>query len=235
MAIGSFSSNSKAPSEIYLSINGGKITQEWKSEPKEEWIPAGMEVLTKEITMGENKGKIKWYVEYDYLDGRISNLEVAETNFGNKIRLTITDGPLTYVLTFPVESSYGKDFIMKMNNLNLSKEIRFTPWTADAESWAKFTGKKTEKGKSGLTLRQDGEKVSNYYTKDDPKGMPQIVEKKIGKQVKWDDTDRLAFFYDQLDRFIEKVSNSSDQSRAKVVDDLLVKAEQTVATDDLPF
>ena len=185
--------------------------------------------------MGDNKGKQKWYVEFDFLEGIIKNAEISETNFGNKIKLSISDGPVSYVLSLAIESSYGKDFITKMNNLDLSKPVYFFPWTMTADAWTQLTGKKSEKGKSGLTLKQDGEKIAPYYTKDDPKGMPEIVEKRVGKQVKWDDTDRLAFFYDELDKFVEKVSGSTQRNVERVVEDIISKAEKEVVVDDLPF
>ena len=46
---------------------------------------------------------------------------------------------------------------------------------------------------TGITLYQDGEKIAPYYTKEDPKGLPQMVKIKVKGKEQWDDSDMMTF------------------------------------------
>lgn len=240
MGVGSRNSSFKT----YLSIFGGEIVQEWrKEEPSEDKIPAGKELQTREISQGKNAGKTVWYVGYDYLAGMLSDVSLdTEGDFGARIILTVKDVDDTYVLTLPVNSSYGNDFLMKMENIDLSKEVSFEPWQMDKDAWYNLTKKKTKNGRSGLTIRQDDEKVPKAYTKEEPNGLPELQIKKVGKETKVNDDDRMIFLYERLDEFMEQVkqantASSPEPSGGKYTDAMspdAVDSEEEV-DDDLPF
>jgi hypothetical protein len=42
-------------------------------------------------------------------------------------------------------------------------------------------------------LYQDGQKIAPYYTKEDPKGLPQMVKIKVKGKEQWDDSDMMQF------------------------------------------
>lgn len=226
----------------YLSIYGGEIVQEWrKEEPSADKIPAGKELQTREISMGKNAGKKIWYVGFDYVAGKLTNVKLdTEGDFGSRIILTIQDVDDNYILTLPINSSYGQSFLMKMTGIDLSKEVSFEPWQMSKEEWKKLTGRDTKNGKSGLTIKQDDEKIDNAYTKDEPNGLPELIIKKVGKETKVNDDDRMIFLYERLEEFIQAV-NAADTTSSKPADGKYTDAGAPASDDndedydDLPF
>lgn len=241
MALG----NKEQNYSTYLSIFNGQIVQEWrKKAPKEEHIPAGKELKTREITMGKNSGNTVWYVGYDYVAGMLTNVKLdTEGDYGSRIILTIKDVDDTYILTIPVKSSYGQSFLFKMLNIDLSKEVSFEPWTMDEEQWRALTGKTKKGGKSGLTIRQgegDDNKIENVYTKDEPNGLPDLVRKETREGVKWYSDDRDDFLLGKLeDEFIPAVNGANNEPSKPAGNATNAPApgadQQEEEEDDLPF
>jgi hypothetical protein len=230
MALG----NKSSSNATFLTTFGGKIVREWrKEEPKAEYIPEGKELKHRTT----NKGNEVWYVEFDYLAGSLKKVELDdEGDFGARIKVHVQDVDENYILTLPVQSSAGMDFLMKMEAIDLSKEVSFEPWRMDAATWKSFTGKDSKNGKAGLTIKQNDEKIAKYYTKDDNKGMPEIIIKKVGKETKIDDADRMIFLYEKLDQFIAAVDaksagNTGNMTGAQAPTGSNAKEEE----DDLPF
>lgn len=224
----------------YLSIFGGEIVQEWrKEEPSEDKIPAGKELQEREISMGKNAGKKIWYVGFDYLAGMLTGVKLdTEGDYGSRIILTVKDVDDTYILTLPVNSSYGQSLLMKMEGIDITKEVSFQPWQMDKDAWKNLTGKTTKNGRSGLTIKQDDEKIENTYTKEEPKGCPELVIKKVGKETKVNDDDRMIFLYEKLDEFIASV-NTTNNEPTEPADGKYTDAGEPESDeeeeDDLPF
>src|SRR5690606_20191906 len=110
----------------YLSIFGGEIVQEWrKDEPKADWIPAGKELKTRKNQKGKNEGKTVWYVGFDYVEGLIKEVTLKPGEYGSQLVLKLQDVDEMYVLSMNIDSSAASSFLMKMENLDLSKEVSF--------------------------------------------------------------------------------------------------------------
>lgn len=190
----------------YLSIYGGEIVREWrKARPSDDQIPLGKELQEREISQGPNKGNTVWFIGYDYVTGTIDNIELDDSgNWGASINITIKDIDETFILQLKADSSYGTDFLMKLPNIDLSQEVSFEPWSMTPDEWLKLTGKSVAGNRSGLTIRQgaNDDKVEKYYTKDDPKGLPEIIIKQGRGGTKVDSDDRDEFLLDRLEEYI---------------------------------
>ena len=136
--------------------------------------------------------------------------------------------------------SYGESFLLRMENIDLSKPLTFVPWLMTPEDWYKLTGKSTKNNKSGLTLKQDGEKINPYYDKENPNGMPEFKKKTVKGEVKWDTDDRDDFLFNKFVAFCDKAKNIVVAKPARTVNaptEALVSAADDfdLDDDDLPF
>ena len=218
MGLGSRSGGSN---KNYLGIYGGQIAREWrKKKPSEAEIPAGKELQEREISKGPNAGNTVWFVGFDYLEGKVNDLKLdTEGKYGDKIVIEIDDVGDIFQLEFGANSSYGSDFLMKLPNIDFDADIILQPWTMTPEEWFELTDKKVTGNRSGLTIYNgtyDKEnKVYNYYTKDNPNGLPEIIIKKgrNGKN-KVDSDDRDNFLLDQFEAFIAENFNDEGTPKA---------------------
>jgi hypothetical protein len=60
--------------------------------------------------------------------------------------------------------------------------------------WSMIDSKDATKKVTGITCYQ-GAKIAPFYTKEDPKGLPEMVQVKVKGKVTWDDTDMMDFLF----------------------------------------
>ena len=222
--------------KTFLNISNGKVIQEWKDKPRDEWVPQDRELLSKTITKGVNEGKLRYYVEYDYVSGHITGIELDRSDLGDRIKLTLSDKGDEFILSISTDSAYGESFMQMMNNIDVGAEITVTPWSMTPDQWFDLTGKTVKSNKVGLTIKQLGAKLDKFYTKDNPNGMPQLVQKTVKGKVEWDSTDRDNFLYEELLRFIEKANASVSTSvKNSVLAGFEDDTDDDGTDDDLPF
>ena len=220
--------------KTFLNISNGKVIQEWKEAPKPEWVPVGKELLSKTISKGVNEGKLRYYVEYDFVSGHITGIELDRSDIGDRIKLTLNDAGDEFILSISTDSAYGESFMNQMNNIDLGAEVTLQPWSMTPDQWFDLTGKTVKSNKVGLTLKQGGAKLEKYYTKENPNGMPQLVQKTVKGKVEWDSTDRDNFLYEELLKFIEKANASAAVATQNSVFAGLEDSDDDI-DDGLPF
>lgn len=230
--------------KVYLNISNGKVIQEWKEKPKDEWVPEGYELKSRIISKGVNQGKERFFIEYDGISGELLDVNLEKTDTGNRMVFTIVDDGQTYILQLDMDNAYGEAFLLRMNNLNVTNPINFKPWSMDAGEWFNLTGKTIKGTKSGLTIYQGEAKINSFYTKEEPNGLPDLVQKTIKGEVKWNSDDRDNFLYEEFLKFVDKsksaLSGKPIVAAAKkevlaVVAAGIEDAEILIDEDDLPF
>ncbi|GAA0561794.1 hypothetical protein [Chitinophaga japonensis] len=195
--------------KTFLSINGsGKIAQSLK-----ESTPGC-------VTRTLENGRTVHQMEYDHLEGKITNMYIHEhQEYGKYLNVVVDD---EYVLQLKFSTRYFYSFFFALPNIDLSKAVKLTPWRKEVEG----------KVKAALYLKQGGDKsIEWYFTRDNPHGMPDMEKLKVkGKEI-WDDTKRL--------EFIEKYL--TEQVFPKMETSVTVGAEDAEGADgsddgeDLPF
>lgn len=108
--------------------------------------------------------------------------EGAEYEF-IKLELEDTDGKFS--LSLPIFNNLGRSFMLYAPNIDLSKMV---------ELYVSLD----QKGYSQLFLKQDGKYLKYYFTKDDPKGMPDFEI--IGG--KWNNAKQIKFLKSALYLYI---------------------------------
>lgn len=105
----------------YYIIDGSfrqKVTQEFP------------DAVYRKATLKDGSTKDKWERHVKALFGRIINVELRETDFGKQIQVTLDENEDGYkpIIQMSVNSREGNDFLRKLPGIDLSKEVKFSPW-----------------------------------------------------------------------------------------------------------
>lgn len=138
-------------------------------------VPEGTEgAVKRDWTVGDKSGT-KNELVYKSLTGKITNVDVVETEIGRLLQVTITDEIGDLTISIATNSNFATDLMKKLPNVNKEKDVKFTPYS--------FTNDK-DKLVKGVTVEQDGVKIESFY-KDNANGIPVPEEGKTYTKNKW--------------------------------------------------
>lgn len=192
MALENFSSG-----KIYLSIADGKLVRQFR-----EATPDTKERINK-------NGKHVFEQSFDAIVGRLTGVSKKENDYGIFIEIGLTDGSDNYNISTQFSGRYSSSFLKALPNINISEPVRLLPWSMID---------KTDPSKkvTGITLYQnDGNgwvKVLPFYTKEDPKGLPQMKQVTLKGKTQWDDTDMMQFLFDAAKNCFQSAPIASNQA-----------------------
>jgi hypothetical protein len=151
-------------SGIWCTISGGKVRRKATEDtPKAVKI----EIMNKD---GTPSGEHKWVLQNDRVTGVITDMKITEKEFNGEtmyqlvIRL-IHDNKIIN-LALKQGDRYWRAFMVRLPNLDLSKEVTFAPFD--------FKDRMTGKDIIGMNLLQDDKKIPPAFTKDNRGGMPDM-------------------------------------------------------------
>jgi len=164
----------------YITILGGKFSVRTNKEN-----PEAIERVNK-------VGNTVYEVFYDSFTGKIVNIRTRDGEYGKSWEFDFQDGGEIYTLQLSYSNSYATNILKMLPNIDLSKEMKVQP------------SQKMEDGKtkSSLFISQDGVTLKHAYTMAEPNGLPPMVQIVVKGQTVWDDTERLAFLQEMVDRDI---------------------------------
>lgn len=150
-----------------------------------EDTPGAKPVLKADGTHIANKktGELLYRLEYDFIEGHITALAIAEDDYGKYLDVSIEDDA-KYVLRLDRGDRYWTDFCKRLPNVRLAGRVRLTPYNF-----------KNDEGKTvqGISILQDGAKIVSPWNKENgyEGGPPQAEfdedeqEWKFGKRNRW--------------------------------------------------
>jgi len=175
----------------YITILGGKFSVRTNKEN-----PEAIERVNK-------VGNTVYEVFYDSFTGKIVNIRTRDGEYGKSWEFDFQDGGEIYTLQLSYSNSYATNILKMLPNIDLSKEMKVQP------------SQKMEDGKtkSSLFISQDGVTLKHAYTMAEPNGLPPMVQIVVKGQTVWDDTERLAFLQEMVDRDIIPQLEGATKSR----------------------
>ncbi len=194
----------------YFNISGGKIVRSYgKNEPDN--VPNCVSRINK-------NGDTVYEVRNDFIEGKIEKAEVvSHESFGDSIKLTIEKNGVKGLLSIKFDSAYGRYFLFKINSINLDEEVRIIPYSFQSKEGNNVVG---------LNVFQNGVKIKNEHTRENPNGLPPLKEVVFNGNKHWDKTDQLSFLKTKFDFFSQKINldpviNAPVQSYEEVSNDSL--------------
>lgn len=170
--------------KTYYSIHDGKVVRQWFQEE----APEGFSKLQKRITP-ESKRTV-WFKNYLFSGVITDAFEKENTRLDKPVfefHLVLDDESELIVKS---QSGYHKSFLLAMQNIPKGQEITFSPYN--------FLDREKNKQVIGMVIKDgEGNKIPPFYTKDDPKGLPQPKQNK--KKKTWDWTAVEEFLDEKFD------------------------------------
>lgn len=202
---------------IYLSIGEGKITRRVNE-------PTGK---SKQRTTKE--GRVVNEEIYDAISGHLIDIKVTtHEKYGKFWAIYLKDGEDVFCLQTNYSGSYASAFLKALPNADLTERVKLIPYMKIVDG----------KEKPTLFISQGGHALKHFYTKEEPKGLPQMVQRKVKGQMVWDDTDMLEFLEKMvMTEIVPKLPKSGTAQPANSKDSIEgieVEAEE-INTNDLPF
>lgn len=171
----------KNNSSTFLSIGDGKITKR-VSQPTAE-----------SVQRTTKQGKIINEEIYDGVSGLILDIKTHDhKDYGKFWNVILQDDDDVFTLQMNYSGGYSSAFLKILPNIDLSQRVRISP------------SMKVEGTKKRVTLfiSQNGTPLKHYYTKENPNGLPEMVQIKVKGKLQWDDSEMMAFLEDMVNKQI---------------------------------
>lgn len=135
---------------VYLSVlSDGKFHQTVTKETEGA-------VLREYETSNGQKGQ-KWELLASSVEGKITNLEIRDGDYGKQLQITMQSGDDTCTISLQTSSNFGEDFMKKLPSISPDEVIKVAPFA--------FTDDKGKQRRGITVYRQSGEKVVDHYHK----------------------------------------------------------------------
>lgn len=168
---------------IFLKIKHGCICQESKTEREGYKLVEG--------TLRDGTPWKKWIRPYKAVSGYIDKIERYDREHeGRKFRgwnLLINDGENQYHLDIPFDSKVNSRWMKLAEAIDYTKPVRISAWT----------DRKTDS--TAINIQQDGVSVPQKYTRQEPNGLPEPIQRSSGK---WDYGAQEDFLTERMIKFV---------------------------------
>jgi hypothetical protein len=198
----------------YVSVRDGMFTIRTTADD-----PNGVKRVNKE-------GKEVTELTFNKISGFLKG--VAPHTFehtGKKIKswnITIEDAPEEFILTVPYSGAESRALLFRLPAIDLNDKVEFHV--------GKGTDKETGKEFKWMTVYQGGQKLEAYFTKQNPRDLPDLKKIKVKGEEQWDDSDRMEYFEKMVSEKFAKKEEPKKEEQKKYIDPIIGDHE-----DDLPF
>ena len=91
---------------------------------------------------------------YKDIEGEVVNVQFRDGDYGEQVQITVRDNDEDITISQGVGTNFGEDLLKKLPNIQFEKRAKFAPYAFTDDS---------EKERRGVTIYQDGEKVSSHF------------------------------------------------------------------------
>lgn len=171
-------------------------------------------------------GKNVWEKFYDSFTAKLINIKTQDGAYGKNWLFVFKDQGAVYNLQLSYSNSFATAFLKMLPNIDLTKEMKLSPSVKEVDG----------KNKSSLFVNQDNNPIKHAYTKDNPNGMPDMVQVKVKNQLVWDDTARLEFLHAMVETSIlPKLPKQEDTTPASAATQSAEDLAKELTGDDKDF
>ena len=113
------------------------------------------DAVKREYELADGTKGVKFERVFTSIIGKIVTMEIRDGKFGSQLTIGLKDDEDRYILCVGAQSNFYSDILKKSPNIDFSREIVISPFS--------FTSKETNKPVKGVTLTQDGTKLTNFF------------------------------------------------------------------------
>lgn len=164
----------------YLTVKNGILAEKATKDT------AGAVAVTKEDQ------SVVYELHHKSITGYLRNVAVRTATIGGDEKEFLSINMMVkgqlYNVQCNLDSGYGFGFLSTIPAADIEGLLMISP------SYTEKEGKKQSK----MFLQQDAGWLKQFFTKDNPNGLPELKQVKVNGKVVWDGTDRLVFFKDMI-------------------------------------
>lgn len=137
----------------------------------------------------KSDGSVYHEVRQDFFTGRLRKVEVrSHEDYGDFLKLTMVAAGRNYTIECDLNSGYAFGFLSTIPSAELEGLMKLSPM------YKEENGKKESK----LFIEQESGWLKQFFTKDNPNGLPELEKIKVKGKETWDNTKRLDYFKNTL-------------------------------------
>lgn len=161
--------------------------------------------VSRVLEKGPNTGSTIYELQFNSYEGGLLDLFTEASEYGKKLNIvldvsTVEEPDSKVKISLPLSSGPAKGFLSRLPVIDLKKDVCLTGYYIKNDA-GKFN--------SYLVPFQDGKKLTPYFTKDEPKGLPRMQQIKVKGSLVWDDTEQLDFYEDLILQYFGKVNSGA--------------------------
>ncbi|MHA1903892.1 MAG: hypothetical protein ACW977_07970 [Candidatus Thorarchaeota archaeon] len=197
----------------YLNVMFGKVVQKVKADTEGA------------ISRVNKNGDTVYENHYDSFSGSLVSARIESTEkYGDFVELVMESDGDYFNVQFPVRSGYGRSFMYRLPNLEVTEEFEITPYDFENNE-----GKRV----SGLNLYQNGEKILSFWTRENPGKLPELEEVEFQGKTRWDDGKRTKYLVKAFNKKMSGMAPPEPKPEPKPKPK--AKVAEVEEDDDLPF
>ena len=165
---------------------------------------------------------------YDSFSGNLVSARIESTEkYGDFVELVMESEGDHFNVQFPVRSGYGRSFMYRLPNLEITEEFEITPYDFENNE-----GKRI----SGLNLYQDGNKILSYWNKENPGKLPELEKVEFQGKTRWDDGKRTNYLLKAFNKkMVGMIAPEPEPIPEPIPEPKKVAPVLEEEDDDLPF
>jgi len=221
----------KQSNGLYFNVIDGSFRT--KCDPKHP------EAVAREYETKEGVKSVKYELKYSALFGKIENIFFKDGDFGKTVNIVLepNEEGKNPIIQLSTATNYGEDFLKKLPNIDLAKEVRLMPFAFTAED----SGKEV-RGISITHRNPDTGKFTDkieafFYDSKEKKALVDGYPEPQGDTKKYDKED-WKIFYLQVRKFMIKYAEEKVLSKFSKINSEEKAIEYPTAEinpDDIPF
>lgn len=194
-----------------------------------EKVDAGTEgAVLREYELKDGTHGSKWELLYeDVKNVLITNVEFEDSDFGQNILITCSDGENEVVIAESTSGNFGTDLMKKLPNIDLTQPVTIKPYA--------FKDEKTGKDRRGVTIYAKGDKVMNFFYDAEKKAELHDFPIPEGDKTAYDKDD-WKVYYISVKKFLVKYVQ--DNIIPKFQSETVKRTEypqEDINPEDIPF
>jgi hypothetical protein len=174
-------------------------------------------------------GKIVFEKYYDSFVGKLVDIKIQDSNYGKQWMFSFVDKKDVYNLQLGYFNSFAINFIKMLPNIDLTKEMRVSPQVKEVDG----------KNRSSIFVNQDGVAIKHAYTKENPNGLPPMVQIMVKGALTWDSTDQVLFLEKMVMNDIKPKLTGSPVANTEIAGETdfnkMDKPAEAINVEDIPF
>ena len=135
-----------------------------------------------------------------YIEGLITGVTVRSGDYGDQLIVTIDDGVEEFHVQMGVDTSNARCFLQILPNIESISPVKIRPW-------------KGNNGGEGLNISQGGNKLSFFWTKENPGKHPQPPNFGDIQYENWNRTQKTEYKSYQMDRLNFLLDNMEELAK----------------------